>query len=179
MSLPPRRGTQLGHLISVLGIGPDPSKTEKVKKFPTPCDVTAVCQFIGWTSQYRHFVPNFSNIASPLRALTKNAVFKWSTECQSAFDHLKEMLTTAPILAYPKFGLDAEFVLEMDASKIGLGAVLSQQQSDGMLHPIAYGSRSLDPSESNYSITKLEMLAVVWAARYFTLPPWTSYYCIH
>ena len=75
----------LGHLISAVGIRPDPSKTEKVKMFPTPCDVTAVCQFIGLTSYYRRFVPNFSSIASPLRALTKkNAVFKWSTECQSA-----------------------------------------------------------------------------------------------
>ena len=158
----------LGHLISALGIRPDPSKTEKVKTFPTPCDVTAVRQFIGLTSYYRRFVPNFSNIASPLRALTKkNAVFKWSTECQSAFDRLKTMLTSAPVLAYPKFGPDAEFVLETDASGIGLGAVLSQQQSDGMLHPIAYASRSLDPSESNYGITELETLAVVWAARYF------------
>ena len=77
------------------------------------------------------------------------------------------MPTTAPILAYPKFGSDAEFVLETDASKIGLGANLSQQQSDGMLHPIAYASRSLDPSESDYGITELKTLAVVWAAQYF------------
>ena len=157
----------LGHLISAQGIRPDPSKTEKVKMFPTPCDVTAVRQFIGLTSYYRRFVPNFSNIASPLRALTKkNAVFKWSSECQSAFERMKQMLTTAPILAYPKFGPDAEFVLETDASGIGLGAVLSQQP-DGMLHPIAYASRSLDSSERNYGITELETLAVVWAARYF------------
>ena len=96
--------------------------------------------------------------------MKKNAVFKWSTECQSAFDHLKKMLTTAPILAYPKFGPDVEFVLETDASGIGLGAVLSKQQPHGMLHPIAYASCSLDPNESNYGITELETLAVVWAA---------------
>ena len=69
------------------GIRPDTSKTVKVKVFPTPCDVH---QFIGLTSYFRRFVPNFSNVASPLRALTKkNAVFKWSTECQSAFERMK------------------------------------------------------------------------------------------
>ena len=155
----------LGHLISAQGIQPDPSK---VRIFPTPHDVTTVRQFIGLTSYYRRFVPNFSSIASPLRALTKkNATFQWTDECQTAFGCLKCMLTTAPILAYPKFGPDAEFVLETDASGAGLGAVLSQQQGDCMLHPIAYASRSLDPSERNYGITELETLTVVWAAHYF------------
>ena len=70
-------------------------------------------------------------------------------------------------MAYPRFGLGVEFVLETDASGVGLGAVLSQEQADGHLHPIAYASRSLDNSERNYGITELETLAVVWAARYF------------
>ena len=91
--------------------------------FPAPHDVTSVRQFIGLTSYYCRFVPNFSSIASPIHALTKkNAVFNWTAECQLAFDHLKQMLITAPILAYPTFGPDAEFILETDASGIGLGA---------------------------------------------------------
>ena len=77
-------------------------------------------------------------------------LFSNDLQCQSAFDCSKQMLTTAPLLAYPKFGPDAEFVLETNASGIGLGAILSQQQPDGMLHPIAYASRSLDQSEHNY-----------------------------
>ena len=116
---------------------------------------------------YQRFVPNFSAIAAPLRALTKkDATFQWTPACQADFDILKEVLVTAPVLAYPVFGPDAEFVLETDASGVGLGAVLSQQQPDGMLHPIAYASHFLDASEQNYSITELETLAVVWAARY-------------
>lgn len=70
---------------------------------------------------------------------------------------MKGLLVSAPVLAYPRFGLRVEFVLETDASGVGLGAVLSQ----------AYASRSLDPSEKNYSITELETLVIVWAARYF------------
>ena len=68
------------------------------------------------------------------------------------------MLITAPVLAYPKFGPEAEFVLETDASGIGLGAVLSQQQKYGMLHPVAYASRSLDQSEKNYGTQSLRRL---------------------
>ena len=125
-------------------------------------------QFIGLASYYRRFVNSFASIASPLRALTKkNAKFSCTSECQVAFDKLKELLVSAPVLAYPRFGLGIEFILETDASGIGLGAILSQTQDDGELHPIAYASCSLDNSERNYGITELETLAVVWAARHF------------
>ena len=158
----------LGHVISVKGVKPDSAKTEKVKCFPIPRDVTCVRQFIGLASYYRRFVNSFASIASPLRALTKkNAKFSWTSECQVAFDKLKELLVSAPVLAYPRFGLGIEFILETDASGIGLGAILSQTQDDGELHPIAYASCSLDNSERNYGITELETLAVVWAARHF------------
>ena len=166
----------LGHVVCAEGIKLDPTKTEKVKSFPVPCDVTGVRQFIGLASYYRRFVANFACIASPLHALTKkNAKFEWTTECQTAFDKLKELLVSAPVLAYPRFGLGVEFTLETDASGVGLGAVLSQTQDDGQLHPIAYASRSLDSSERNYGITELETLAVVWAARYFRQYSGASY----
>ena len=74
---------------------------------------------------------------------------------------------TAPVLAYPCFGPDREFILETDASGIGLGAVLSQKQDEGLIHPIAYASRSLNTHEKNYSISELETLGLVWAFRYF------------
>ena len=158
----------LGHVISSEGVKPDPAKTEKVRFFPVPKDVTSIRQFIGSASYYRRFIPNFASIADPLCVSTKkNAKFNWTQGCQAAFDRLKELLVTAPVLAYPKFGLGAESTLETDASLVGLGAVLSQMQDDGEHHPIAYASCSLDTSERNYSITELETLAVVWAAHYF------------
>lgn len=84
-----------------------------------------------------------------------------------AFSELKKLLTEAPILVYPQFGPREHFLLETDASGIGLGAVLSQKQKDGEYHPIAYASRSLQPSEKNYGISELETLALVWAVKYF------------
>ncbi|MCG8624860.1 MAG: hypothetical protein MJE68_23035, partial [Proteobacteria bacterium] len=158
----------LGHVISKEGIRPDPAKTVKVQQFPTPVDVTKVRQFLGLASYYRRFIPGFAQIAAPLHALTKkNAVFHWTPECDSAFSKLKELLTTPPVLSYPVFGPQCEFVLETDASGVGLGAILAQKQVDGSTHPIAYASRTLDSHERNYGISELETLALVWAVRYF------------
>ena len=88
----------LGHVISIQGIRPDPSKTEKVKLFPTPSDVTTLRQFVGSASYYRRFVPGFAKIAAPRHALTKKDVpFEWTPECEAAFCKVKELLVTAPV----------------------------------------------------------------------------------
>ena len=79
---------------------------------------------------------------------------------------LKIRLITVPVLAHPWFGLNEEFILETDASGVSLGAILSQNK-DGHVHPIAYASRALDCHESNYGITELETLGLVWAVRHF------------
>ena len=158
----------LGHVISAEGIRPDPAKTDKVKCFPVPHDVTTLRQFIGLASYYRRFVPGFAKVAAPLHALTKKDVsFNWTPQCDEAFSKLKNLLVTAPVLAYPHFGSDKEFILETDASGLGLGAVLSQRQEDGLIHPIAYASRSLNSHEQNDCISELETLGLVWAVRYF------------
>ena len=125
---------------------------------------------MGLASYYRRFVPNFAKIAAPLHVLLKKDVvndknFVWSETCQSAFDALHIALMTPPVLAFPDF--TKSFVLETDASILGLGAVLSQEGVDGILHPIAYASRSLGPSEKNYAIPELEVLAVVWGLKHF------------
>ena len=157
----------LGHVISADGISPDPAKTEKVRNYPAPCDVHGVRQFLGLASYYRRFVPGFSKVAAPLHALTKKSVsFAWTEECQLAFDRLKVLLCSAPILAYPLFGPDQQFIVETDASLLGVGAVLSQKQGNHA-HPIAYASRSLQTHERNYGITELETLALVWAVKLF------------
>ena len=89
----------------------------------------------------------------------------WTAECEVAFQDLKRKLTSTPVLAYPR--LDREFTLETDASIQGLGAVMSQVQDDGKLHPIAFASRALSGPEKNYGITELKTLAVVWAVSHY------------
>ena len=123
-------------------------------------------RFLGLASYYRRFIPKFASVAQPLHHLTgKGVPFEMTEAAASAFEELKEKLTTSPVLAYPSFNQD--FILETDASISGLGAVLAQIQSDSKPHPIAYASRSLSPSEKNYSVTELETLAVVWAMSHF------------
>ena len=84
---------------------------------------------------------------------------------EEAFAQLKALLTQVPILSFPDFA--SSFRLETDASGLGLGAVLSQEQDDGTMRPIAYASRTLQPHERNYGSTELEALGVVWAVRHF------------
>ena len=84
---------------------------------------------------------------------------------QVAFDHLKQILIDAPVLAFPNF--DQEFILETDASGVGLGAILAQKQPDGTVQPTAYGSRTLQQHEKKYGATELEALGVVWAVKHF------------
>ena len=148
------------------GFEPNPQQIEAVQRFPVPENLSQVRQFLGLASSYRRFVERFATLACPLHALTrKNAVFAWTKECQVAFESLKTKLVDAPVLAFPNF--NETFLLETDACVKGLGAVLSQKQSDSCFHPVAYASRSLSAPEKNYSITELETLAVVWAIQHF------------
>ena len=156
----------LGYLVSARGITADPGKVKAVTEFPIPTDLRSLRAFLGLTSYYRRFIPSFSAVAQPLYYLTrKNTPFLWTAECDVAFTCLKRALTEAPVLAYPKFG--QPFLLETDASGVGLGAVLSQVQEDGTTRPIAYASRTLQKHERNYGISELEALGVVWAVRHF------------
>ena len=156
----------LGHLVTPTGLKTNPRLVEAVNGFPTPDGIKGVRQFLGLASYYRKFIPQFAKVAQPLHHLTRNQViFSWDESCENAFKTLKQKLINSPVLAYPSF--TRPFVLETDACLEGLGAVLSQPQDDGHLHPIAYASRALAPSEKNYGITELETLAVVWALSHF------------
>ena len=155
----------LGHVVSKDGIEADSAKVSAVRDFPTPTDLKALRSFLGLAAYYRRFVPLFSTVAGPLHGLTRKGVdFVWSESCEEAFRTLKRLLTQAPVLAFPDFSLG--FLLETDASGLGLGAVLAQEQ-DGVVRPIAYSSRTLQAHEKNYSATELEGLGVVWAVKHF------------
>jgi hypothetical protein len=155
----------LGHTISAKGIYPDPKKIEVVQKLTPPVDLKSLRRFLGLTSYYRKFIRHYAQVAHPLNSLLrKGTIYKWTDDCQVAFEELKHRLATAPILAYPDF--TKPFALLTDASCTGLGAVLAQN-IDGKEHVIAYCSRSLTKAEANYGITDLESLAAVWAISYF------------
>ena len=157
----------LGHVLTPMGIRPNPERVRAMQQFPRPTTVKEVRQFLGLASYYRRFVKGFASIAQPLHALTKaNCRYVWTTECQVAFDALKARMLMSPVLAFPNFSLS--FILETDASVKGLGAVLSQRgEEDKKVHPVAYASRALSPTEQRYSVTELETLAVVWAVKHF------------
>ena len=153
----------LGHIIGRSGVRTDPEKTEAVRKWARPQNVTDVRSFLGLCSYYRKFVKGFAEMAVPLHQLTqKKAPFLWGKEQQEAFDQLKDHLVTAPILGVPKS--TGRFILDTDASDNGLGAVLSQEQ-DGQEKVLMYLSRSLTKEERRYCVTRRELLAVVYAVR--------------
>ena len=165
-----KRVTFLGHVVSSQGIETDPEKTRDVDEWPTPENLVELQSFLGLASYYRRFIADFSIIAEPLYRLSKKGIrFLWGPEQRRAFEELKHRLTSAPVLAYPDFSPGAgTFVLDTYASqRLGIGAVLSQVQSDGTERVVAYGSRSLNEHERNYCTTRLEMLALVTYVDHF------------
>ena len=161
----------LGHVVSGKGISTNPKKIEAVSKWPTPKTVYDVRSFLGFVGYYRRFIKNFSRITKPIREVitglenqskrsAKKTYIEWSDAADVAFEHLKAMCVSTPILAYPDYQLP--FTLHTDSSTDGLGAVLYQKQ-DGKLKVIAYASRSVSKAESNYPAHKLEFLALKWA----------------
>jgi hypothetical protein len=111
-------------------------------------------------------VKEFSTIAKPLHNLTKkNVTFEWGQEHQSALDVLKGRLISAPIITYPDFS--KQFLLATDASDCGIGAVLSQKDTENHEHPVAYASRMLSSTEQNYTVVERECLAAIWAVCHF------------
>ena len=161
----------LGHLVSGKGVATSPKKIEAVTKWPVPQTVYDVRSFLGFVGYYRRFIRDFSKISKPIREViiglenqskrvAKKTLINWSEAAQSAFEILKELCVNAPILAFPDYKLP--FILHTDSSTEGLGAVLYQKQ-EGKLRVIAYASRSVTKTESNYPTHKLEFLALKWA----------------
>jgi len=152
----------LGHKISQDDLMPSEHNVSAIRDWPVPKDIKEVQTFCGKASYYRKFIPNFAHVAEPLRRLTqKDIPFTWGPEQQQAFDTLKEKLCSDPVLAQPNFESGKPFILDCDASGLAIGAVLSQEQADGSVRPIAYDSKTLSRSERNYTITKKELLAAV------------------
>ncbi len=161
----------LGHIVSALGVSPDPDKIKALQEWlqHPPKNTSELQTFLGFAGYYRSFVEGFAPIAKPFHHLVaqqskkqpaKKPQFQWTPACQAAFEIIIGKLISPPVLAYPDFSLP--FTLHTDASGEGIGAALYQVQ-DGRPRVIAYGSRTLNDAERKYSAYRREFLALKWA----------------
>lgn len=153
----------LGYVVSDKGIETDPAKVAAVQSFPVPTNLRESRSFIGLTSYYRRFVPNFSKIASPITSLTqKDKRFEWGETQERAFAELKDLLTKAPILSH--FDPTRETIIQTDASFFGWGFIISQIDAESRReHPIAIESGRFTGAQLNYTTTEKEFMAIVEA----------------
>ena len=149
----------LGVVIGPNGIEMEEGKVDGVLSWPEPKNVKDVRKFLGLANYYRRFIKDFAQVARPINMLTRKDVkWQWGVEQQKAFNKLKKVFTTKPILAAPD--LDKEFRVEANASNYATG-VLSMKCSDEMWRPVAFISKSLSDTKRNYEIHDKEMLAVI------------------
>ena len=150
----------LGYVISPGAIRMDQNKVKAVLEWPVPVNRRELQRFLGFANFYRRFIRNYGVLAAPLTALTSTSVkFLWSPAADGAFRSLQQHFTSAPILTQPD--PTRQFIVEVDASDIGVGGVLSQRSpEDNKVHPCAFYSHRLTPAERNYDVGNRELLAV-------------------
>ncbi|GJT91569.1 reverse transcriptase [Tanacetum coccineum] len=112
----------LGHIVSAEGVSTEPNKIKAMQEWPIPSNLKQLKGFLGLTGYYRRFIKGFASLSRPLTQLLKKNVFKWSLEAQDSFKDLKRAMIEAPVLGLPYF--NEPFIIETDASGVGLGAVL-------------------------------------------------------
>ena len=163
-----KRVQYLGHIISANGIETNPKKIEAIIKWPQPQTVTQMRSFLGFCNYYCKFIHRYAQIAKPQyklisgdQAKMKQTKLSWDEKCEQAFKALKDICSCTPVLAYADY--TKSFQVYTDASELGLGAVLYQEQDDGTTRVIAFASCSLSNSEQRYHSSKLEFLALKWA----------------
>ena len=144
------------------------AKVEAIHQYPVPRDKRDIMRFLGMAGYYRKFCHNFATIAAPLtELLQKKQKFMWTQNCQAAFEKIKAVLLMAPVLRAPDFS--KLFKLFVDASDIGVGGVLLQEDKDGIDHPVCYFSRKLDSHQRNYSTYEKETLALLLSLQHFDI----------
>ena len=158
----------LAHHMSKDGVKPSKKNVTSIIACLPPKTYTDIRSFTGVMGHYRRFIKGFAHIAAPLYDLIsgvnkdkKSESVELSPKALEAFNILKEKCVNAPVLAFPDF--KKPFLLEMDASRKNLGAVLSQKQDDGRYHPVAYASQTMKETEQRYHSNKQEFLALKWA----------------
>ena len=170
-------GIVLGQGIFAAGVEVDQAKVSIIKTLLQPITVKGIGSFLRHAGFYRRFIKDFSKIAKPLsRLLEKDFKFNFDESCQSSFEEIKSRLVEAPIMAKPNW--TKEFEIMCDASDYAIGAVLGQK-NDKMFRAIYYASKAFNEAQENYSTTKKEMLAIVFACEKFRPYILGSYVIIH
>jgi hypothetical protein len=150
----------LGVIVSGQGLRMDPTKVEAIANWSTPTNLKEVQSFVGFVNFYRRFIKDFSKLAKPFTQLTrKDTVFVWNQACVQAFEDLKKQVCSAPVLRH--FDPKRQAILETDASDYVKGGIVSQYDDEGVLHPVAFYSKSMVPAECNYHIYDKELLAII------------------
>ncbi|GBG76168.1 hypothetical protein CBR_g21917 [Chara braunii] len=158
----------LGHEIFAEGLKPDDAKVASIRDWPRPQSVTEIRSFLGMTDYYRNFVENYSIVVAPLTDLTRlDTPWEWTERCKVVFRHLKDALTHYEVLKLPD--PDKPFIVTMNASQYGIGAVLAQQ-GGGKLRPVEYMSKKM-PSQKLAKFTYEKELYAVYKA----LTHWRHY----
>ena len=148
----------MGHIVSHEGVKVDPNKIKALKEWKVPTTINQLRGFLGLTGYYRKFVNNYGRIAAPLTKLLNKDAFSWNLEATKAFEHLKEAMCLAPVLAMPNF--TKTFIVECDASGNGIGVVLMQEG-----RPLAFESRPIKGKYLQKPIYEKEMLAILHALK--------------
>lgn len=157
-----------GFIFSAEGVSADPKKVAAVHHAADPQTPSDIKSLLGMTNYCSRFIKDFSSISEPLRRLTrKDTPWTWGPEQQVSLQTLKDSLTSDAIMSY--FYPNRETELIVDASPVGLGAILCQKDEKGVKYIIAYASRSLSDVERRYSQTEKEALAIVWSCEHFHL----------
>ena len=154
----------LGMFVEQGKISMDPAKLRGILDWPTPTTVKEVRSFLGFGNYYRKFIKGYSTVAAPLHELLKaDHKFLWTDECEKSFQDLKMAFTQEPVLQMPD--TTKAFQIEADASIYASGAVLTQYDLNGRRHPVAFLSKTFNPTERRYEIYDRELLAIMRALR--------------
>ena len=157
-----------GFIFSADGVSADPKKVAAVHDATDPQQPSDIKSLLGMTNYCSRFIKDFSSVSEPLRRLTrKDTPWTWGQEQQRSLQKLKDSLTSDATMSY--FYPSRETELIVDASPVGLGAILCQKDENGVKYIIAYASRSLSDVERRYSQTEKEALAIVWSCEHFHL----------
>jgi hypothetical protein len=160
-----KQGIVLGHVISERGIEVDKAKVATVEQLPPPTDVMSLRSFLGHAGFYRRLIKDFSKITKPFtHLLQKDVAFDFDEKCLAAFQTLKSVLVSAPIIQPPDWS--QPFKIMCDTSDYAVGAVLGQRK-EGRVHTVYYASKTLNGAQLNYATMEKDLLAVVFAFEKF------------